>query len=201
VEQIFDTVLAINRRGVTVLLVEQNAAMALSIARRGYVLCVSSLSAIAPLGLMSAYTASKAGVEAFASALRQELAAKGVDVGVVYLGFVDTAMVSDGFEHPSVTPALSGAPKFLAKPMPVATAAAKLTEAVERRKSRAWAPRWVGPMIALRGILLPLFERRNASQPGMIEAVRISDDAAVRGAELPGATISDRGYSSSADRT
>src|SRR4029077_1377976 len=38
VEQIFETVQAINRQGVTILLVEQNAAMALSIAGRGCVL-------------------------------------------------------------------------------------------------------------------------------------------------------------------
>ncbi len=38
VEQIFNTIRAVNREGVTILLVEQNAAMALSISQRGYVL-------------------------------------------------------------------------------------------------------------------------------------------------------------------
>ncbi len=38
VESIFDTIVQINKEGTTILLVEQNALMALSIAARGYVL-------------------------------------------------------------------------------------------------------------------------------------------------------------------
>lgn len=38
VQQIFETIITINERGTTILLVEQNAHMALAIADRGYVL-------------------------------------------------------------------------------------------------------------------------------------------------------------------
>jgi branched-chain amino acid transport system ATP-binding protein len=38
VEAIFEKIVEINRQGVTVLLVEQNALMALEVAKRGYVL-------------------------------------------------------------------------------------------------------------------------------------------------------------------
>jgi branched-chain amino acid transport system ATP-binding protein len=38
VETIFETIVDINRQGVTILLVEQNALMALEVAKRGYVL-------------------------------------------------------------------------------------------------------------------------------------------------------------------
>jgi branched-chain amino acid transport system ATP-binding protein len=43
VEQIFETVQDINRQGTPILLVEQNAAMALTIAHRGYVLETGSI--------------------------------------------------------------------------------------------------------------------------------------------------------------
>jgi len=38
VEQVFDIIQAINRQGTTILVVEQNAAVALTVAHRGYVL-------------------------------------------------------------------------------------------------------------------------------------------------------------------
>ena len=53
VEQIFDTIGDINRQGTTILLVEQNAAMALSIAHRGYVLETGSIALAGTAGELS----------------------------------------------------------------------------------------------------------------------------------------------------
>src|SRR5919108_5990057 len=60
--------------------------------RRGYVLVVASLAAVAHSPGMSAYAASKSGVEAFANALRVEVRPLGVDVGVAYFSWIDTDM-------------------------------------------------------------------------------------------------------------
>lgn len=59
----------------------------------GYLLQIASLAAMTPAPLMSAYCASKSGVEAFAHALRAEVAHQGVKVGVGYLSWTDTDMV------------------------------------------------------------------------------------------------------------
>ena len=44
VEQIFETIGDINRQGMTILLVEQNAAMALAVAHRAYVLEIGTVA-------------------------------------------------------------------------------------------------------------------------------------------------------------
>ncbi len=50
VDTIFDTLLALNREGTTLLLVEQNARMALELAHRAYVLETGSVALSGPAG-------------------------------------------------------------------------------------------------------------------------------------------------------
>ncbi len=69
--------------------------------RRGYLLNISSLSAVAHAPLMGPYTAAKAGVEALTDALRIESAPSGARVGCAYFGFIDTDLVKAAYAQPS----------------------------------------------------------------------------------------------------
>ncbi|BDM69160.1 hypothetical protein HEK616_26470 [Streptomyces nigrescens] len=63
------------------------------LATRGYFLQMGSLASITAAPMMSAYCASKSGVEAFAHTVRAEVAHRGVEVGVAYLSWAETDMI------------------------------------------------------------------------------------------------------------
>lgn len=126
--------------------------------RRGYLLNISSLSAINHAPLMGPYTAAKAGVEALTDALRMEMAPSGTQVGCAYFGFIDTDLVRASFAQPSAQVLTGKMPGFIRNPAPLSKAIDAIERGVERRSARLWAPRWVGPMMILRGLLQPLSE-------------------------------------------
>lgn len=147
-------------------------------ARRGYLLNIASLSAVAHAPMMGPYTTTKAGVEALTDALRMETAPTGARVGCAYFGFIDTDLVRASYAQRSVETLNRQSPAFVRNPVPLSRAIDAIERGIERRSARLWAPRWVGPMIALRGLLQPLVERRVLSEPERVaEAIRLADPA------------------------
>ncbi|HEY2142187.1 MAG TPA: short-chain dehydrogenase/reductase [Solirubrobacteraceae bacterium] len=148
-------------------------------ARRGYLLNISSLSAIVHPPLLGAYATAKAGVEALSDALRLESAPSGARVGCAYFGFIDTDLVRGGFAGPSGQAARSQMPGFIGRPAPLSKAIDAIEDGVERRAARVWAPRWVGPMLLLRGILQPIVERGTLRDTGPLEeSLRLAEPTA-----------------------
>jgi len=68
--------------------------------KRGSIVNISSVSGTAPMGLLTAYSASKAYVDFFSEGLNQEYAPQGIDVQSVIPFFVATAMAK---QRPSFT--------------------------------------------------------------------------------------------------
>jgi NAD(P)-dependent dehydrogenase (short-subunit alcohol dehydrogenase family) len=151
------------------------------VARQGYVLPISSMSAVMHLPLMGPYTTAKAGVEAFADALRMEVAHTGTKVGVAYFSFIDTDMVRDSFAHPAAALTRKASPGFMTKPIPLSAAGDAIERAVLGRTRITYAPRWSGALIRLHGILQPLVERGMLSRPhdhvAAIEAAQAAERA------------------------
>ncbi|MGA9877092.1 MAG: short-chain dehydrogenase/reductase [Solirubrobacteraceae bacterium] len=144
--------------------------------RRGYLLNISSLSAIAHAPLMGPYTSAKSGVEALTDSLRMETAPSGAAVGCAYFGFIDTDLVRASFAQPSTQNIRSSSPSFIRNPAPVSKAVDAIEQGIERRSARLWTPRWVGPMIALRGLLQPFTERQLLKDPEQLRAsIRASE--------------------------
>jgi NAD(P)-dependent dehydrogenase (short-subunit alcohol dehydrogenase family) len=144
--------------------------------RRGYLLNIASLAALAHPPLMGPYTSTKAGVEALTDALRMETAPSGARVGCAYFGFIDTDLVRASYAQPAVELMHKQGPGFLRNPAPLSSAVDAIERGIERRSARVWAPRWVGAAIALRGILQPLTERRMLRDSAQLtEAMRLAD--------------------------
>lgn len=97
---------------------------------QGYFLQIASLASIGAVPMMSAYCASKAGVESFAHSLRAEVAHRRVGVGIAYLNWTATDMLRDGDEHAVLRELRGHMPPPARKVHPVEHVADRLVSAV-----------------------------------------------------------------------
>ena len=134
-----------------------DAALPHLIARRGYALCVGSVAAVAHVPSLAAYSASKAGLEALTDALRLEVSHLGVDVGMAYLSWIATSMVTGGGAARPRTGSLAMPP--LHRVYPVTDAGRALVDAVEHRRPAVFHPRWLRAALPARGLLPPVLGR------------------------------------------
>jgi NAD(P)-dependent dehydrogenase (short-subunit alcohol dehydrogenase family) len=150
------------------------------IERKGYVLPIASMAAALHGPGMAAYSAAKAGVEAFADCLRSEVAHLGVDVGCAYFGFIATDMVAGGEAHPATGFMRERVRGPLAKTHPVSAAGEAVARGIESRNRSVVVPGWARLLLQFRTFVTPLVERiYRANVQEMDE--RFEADVAARG--------------------
>ncbi|MEV5596913.1 SDR family oxidoreductase [Streptomyces sp. NPDC052496] len=120
---------------------------------RGYFLQIASLAAITPAPMMTAYCASKSGVEAFAHSLRAEVGYKGVRVGVGYLSWTDTDMVRGADQDDVMRELRQRLPWPSNKTYPLSPAVDRIVAGIERRSAHVYAQWWLRGMQSVRGYL------------------------------------------------
>ncbi|CAA9271639.1 MAG: hypothetical protein AVDCRST_MAG52-3276 [uncultured Blastococcus sp.] len=131
-----------------------HAALPEIVQRRGHVVLISSAAAFAVLPGMSAYCASKAGVERFGDVLRLEVAHRGVTVASAHPTWIDTDMVRDTDDAlPTFTATREQLPGPLGAFTSVGACADALVENLEIRGRRVFVPGSVGVVSALRQLV------------------------------------------------
>jgi NAD(P)-dependent dehydrogenase (short-subunit alcohol dehydrogenase family) len=171
------------------------AALPHLIESRGYALPVASVAAIAHAPLMSAYCASKAGVEAFADSLRIEVAHHGVDVGCAYFSWIDTEMVRGADRISAFERMRSSLKPPFAKTYPVEVAAKAVVDGIEGRRKRVCGPGWIKAIQPFRGMLEPAVRREAVATMPEIERL-FEAEVAERGAAEMSAPVGAGGAAS-----
>jgi NAD(P)-dependent dehydrogenase (short-subunit alcohol dehydrogenase family) len=126
------------------------AALPQVVQHRGHVAVTASLASFVNAPCLSAYAATKSGVEAMCNSLRIELAHHGVTVGAIHPSWIATPLVGHA-QHLSAFNRLRAAmPAFLRRDMPLADAAAAIARGIAERRARVYLPGWVRWMRWLR---------------------------------------------------
>ena len=131
-----------------------HAALPHVIERRGYVLVVASVASFAPLAGMSSYNASKAGVELFVRALRQEVGFRGVAAGTVHPSWIDTDLVRESEQDlESFRTMRAKLPWPVKATTSVEKCATAIVDGMEKRSGRIFVPWGVAFLFWLRSVL------------------------------------------------
>lgn len=142
------------------------------IERKGYVLPVASMAAAVHAPGMSAYSASKAAVEALGDSLRQEVKHKGVDVGVAYYSWIDTEMVRGADAREGMYRLRKQLRGPAAKTYTVEEAGEATAAGIAARARRIVVPKNFRAVLVARMLMGRLGEREmRKDMPEMIEAV------------------------------
>jgi NAD(P)-dependent dehydrogenase (short-subunit alcohol dehydrogenase family) len=122
------------------------------LATDGYILQIASMAALMAAPSMSAYCASKSGVEAMAHSLQVELSGRGAEVGIAYLSWIDTDMVRGVDAVPALREMRAGLPSPFNRTYGAVGAVARLVEGIERRRAHVWYPGWIRILVPVRGV-------------------------------------------------
>lgn len=120
---------------------------------KGYALLVSSAAAIVHIPGNAAYSAAKAGVEAFANSLRAEVRHLGVAVGVVHPTWIATDMVDTADEHPVFGRLRTSSGGLTSKTYPLSVAVDLISAGVAKRARVVHVPGWVGVLKLFRALI------------------------------------------------
>ena len=145
--------------------------------RRGYILQIASIAAVAHSPGMAGYSASKAGVEAYANCLRAELKHHGVGVGVGYFSWIDTDLVRGADERPSYRQLRARLRGPLATTHPVSAVGDAVVEGIERRARWVVVPKWATALLWLRPVVYRLVEAQGARSMQEFEPLAAEDIA------------------------